>query len=127
MNLYCCACKKDVPAQLTNGAEIYQHRRDLSDIPFWRCDTCKNYVGCHHKTLMRTRPLGCIPTPAIKESRNDIHAMLDPIWQRGIMSRSKIYSTLSKALGRDYHTADIRSIEDAQKVRAVLIGIGEKK
>ncbi len=71
-SIFCCGCKADVRARLTSGKEIYPHRSDLSSLPFWRCDGCGNFVGCHHKTKDRTRPLGCIPTPEIKEERQRV-------------------------------------------------------
>ena len=39
MLIYCCGCAQDVTARLTDGSEIYPHRLDLADIPFWVCDT----------------------------------------------------------------------------------------
>ena len=83
MNIRCCGCQKKVEARLTDGSEIYPHRKDLYSLPFWKCDVCGNFVGCHHKTKNRTRPLGCIPTPEIKNARKHIHAILDPLWQSG--------------------------------------------
>ena len=76
MILYCCGCERDVTGRLTNGGEIYPHRSDLADLPFWKCDTCKNSVGCHHKTTSPTKPLGCIPTKEIKAARHHIHKFL---------------------------------------------------
>ena len=55
--LYCCGCDTGTEARLTNGAEIYPHRPDLHELPFWKCDKCGNFVGCHHKTKDRTRPM----------------------------------------------------------------------
>ena len=72
----------DVEVRLTNGAEIYPHRKDLSELPFWKCDTCGNFVGCHHKTGDPTKPLGVIPTSEIKRARQHIHRILDPILER---------------------------------------------
>ena len=68
--IWCCGCGKEVDARLTDGAEVYPHRRDLASLPFWKCDACGNFVGCHHKTRERTKPLGCIPTPEIKDVRD---------------------------------------------------------
>ena len=90
MTLYCCGCSTDVNARLTDGREIYPHRPDLYSLPFWRCDNCKNYVGCHHKSKNRTHPLGCIPTPEIKEARKKIHAIIDPMWKSGAMTRKDV-------------------------------------
>ncbi len=118
--IYCCACRGKVAARLTTGREVYPHRPDLHALPFWRHDACGCFVGCHHKTADRTRPLGCIPTPELKEARRHIHALLDPIWQGGRMTRSAIYSAISAEVGWKYHTASLRSIEEAREVYRVI-------
>lgn len=123
--IFCCNCNKEVKAKLTLGAEVYPHRKDLSDLPFWKCQTCANHVGCHHKTADRIRPLGVIPSPAIKNSRKHIHALLDPIWKSGAIKRSKLYALISKELGWTYHTAELRSIDEARKVYVVIRRIGQ--
>lgn len=115
VRLYCCGCKQDVHPRLTDGTEIYPHRKDLGALPFWKCGDCGNYVGCHHKTADRTKPLGCIPTSEIRNARSHLHALIDPVWRSGRMSRGKVYDRLSKALGRRFHTADIRSVEEARE------------
>lgn len=114
MRLWCCGCGCDVDARLTNGAEIYPHRDDLRSLPFWRCDACGNFVGCHHKTKNRTEPLGCIPTPELKEARKHLHALIDPIWQSGRMGRRELYEAISREVGWNYHTAKTRTIEEAR-------------
>lgn len=126
MNLYCCGCGKDVSARLTGGREIYPRRPDLFDLPFWRCDACKNFVGCHHKTKNPTAPLGCIPTPEIKNARNHIHALLDPLWQGGKMNRRALYAEISKRVEWNYHTAKIRSVEEARKVYRIVRDIAKE-
>ena len=57
-SIFCCGCQRKVDARLTNGEEMYPHRYDLANLPFWKCDVCQNFVGCHHKTKNRTKPLG---------------------------------------------------------------------
>lgn len=114
--IYCCACGQDVEARLTDGGEIYPHRPDLRSLPFWRCDTCGNYVGCHHKTKARINPLGHIPTPQIKAARKHVHALIDPVWKSRRMKRGVIYKAISDAVGWDYHTGKIRTIEEAREV-----------
>ena len=123
MLIYCCGCGEKIEARLTNGSEIYPHRDDLSSFPFWKCDTCGNFVGCHHKTDKPTTPLGCIPTPEIRNARKYIHAKLDPIWQSGKISRNQFYKKMSDKLGWKYHTANIRSIEEAREVYRVIDSI----
>lgn len=116
MEIFCIACNKEVETRLTNGEEIYPHRPDLFDIPFWKCDTCQNYVGCHHKTNTPTRPLGCIATPEIFKMRSAIHAVIDPIWRSKKMPRGVIYARLGKVLGRRYHTGELRSMQEAEAI-----------
>ena len=114
--IYCCECGKEVDARLTSGEEIYPHRKDLYLLPFWKCDACNNYVGCHHKSTNPTRPLGIIPNQDIRNSRKHIHGLIDPLWKSKKIGRSELYAKLSKKLGRQYHTADIRSIEEARLI-----------
>ena len=118
--IYCCGCGADVEARLTDGAEIYPHRPDLYALPFWKCDKCGNFVGCHHKTKDRTRPLGCIPTPEVKTERQHIHKVLDPLWESGKANRKQVYEDLTSLIGREYHTAEIRDIDEARKVYRFL-------
>lgn len=131
MNIHCCGCDKEVSARLTTGAEIYPHRNDLKPLPFWKCNTCGNFVGCHHKTNNPTRPLGVIPTAELKKARQHIHKLLDPLWQSGTVRRGDVYTYLRDKLGYQYHTAEIRSVEQARKIYSYLLqfknGIGACK
>jgi hypothetical protein len=124
--IYCCACGVDVAARLTDGREVYPHREDLRGLPFWRCDACRNFVGCHHKTKNRTQPLGCIPSPEIKAARQHIHALLDPIWESGSMSRAALYKAISDQVGWTYHTAKIRTISEARDVYRIVRNISRQ-
>ena len=125
MNIYCVACECDVDARLITGREAYPHRPDLHKLPFWMCETCENFVGCHHKTANRTKPLGCIPSLEMKRIRMQIHAIIDPLWKSGRMKRGTVYSAMSNALGRQYHTADLRSIEEAKKMLSFAAALGD--
>lgn len=119
MDIWCCGCGEKVAARLTNGVEVYAHRSDLYDLPFWKCDACGNHVGCHHKTAERTRPLGCIPTPEIKSARQNLHRLIDPIWKSKKMSRGEVYRSIAREMGvTSYHTADLRSLEEARRAYA---------
>jgi hypothetical protein len=122
MIIFCTGCGTKVEARLTDGAEIYPHRPDLFKLPFWKCDACKNYVGCHHKTGNPTQPLGCIPTKEITAMRKKIHAVLDPLWQRGGYNRKELYKILSERMGgkHKYHTAQIRSVDEARQVLDII-------
>ncbi|WP_349366745.1 MAG: zinc-finger-containing protein [Nitratireductor rhodophyticola] len=116
-DIFCCGCGETVSARFTDGGEVYPHRKDLKALPFWKCDACGNFVGCHHKTKNRTKPLGVIPTPELKKARQHIHRILDPLWKSGRFDRRELYSMIAHALDiEEYHTADIRSIEEARDV-----------
>lgn len=114
MKIYCVACERKVMARLTDGREIYPRRKDLHTLPFWKHDKCGNYVGCHHQTKNRTHPLGCIPTQELKDARKHIHALLDPLWQSKQISRKQLYNRISEKVGRQYHTANTRSLDEAR-------------
>lgn len=123
MKIWCCQCEADIEARLTNGFEVYPTRRDLWKLPFWKCDGCGNHVGCHHKhheVAMRTRPLGTIPNAAMSVARRHIHARLDPLWKSGLIHRKALYGQLSGILGRKYHTAELRTVEEGRKVYAAI-------
>lgn len=127
MKIYCCGCKKEVEALLTCGVEIYPHRPDLAKLPFWKCECCGNYVGCHHKTKNPTKPLGCIPDFEMKKARQHIHKIIDPLWQNHpekFRARGWIYRWLAVKTFKDqYHTAEIRTIEEAREIYALAITI----
>lgn len=123
MEIYCCACGKDVIARLTSGKEIYPHRQDLHSLPFWIHDECGNFVGCHHKTKSKTRPLGCIPTQEIRSARKHIHRLIDPIWQSGLISRGDLYKKISDECGWSFHSASIRSIDEARLAYSAAIEV----
>lgn len=123
--IYCCGCEKKVGARLTDGEEVYPRRTDLYRIPFWKCDKCNNWVGCHHKTSIPTNPLGCIPTPEIKRARQKIHSILDPIHKAGHIKRKELYRLISEKIGLKgrYHTATIRNMREAEEAMEAIRSI----
>ena len=118
--IYCTGCGKDVEARLTTGRERYPHRPDLYELPFWKCDTCLGYVGCHYKTSNPTAPLGYIATPAILDARKKIHAILDPLWKSGTMKRGQAYTYVSKRLGKTYHNGEIKTLDEAREIYRIV-------
>ena len=127
MKIYCTGCETDIDARLTSGKERYPHRQDLYELPFWKCDTCGGYVGCHHKTSQPTKPLGVIATPEILNARKKIHALLDPLWKSKKIKRGQAYAyvtnRMAKLLGEptyQYHNGEIRTIEEARQVYAIV-------
>lgn len=120
MKIFCSGCNKVVMVRLTDGEEIYPHREDLYNLPFWKCDTCKGFVGCHHKTSIPTRPLGYIATPEIKKARIKIHAVLDPLWKSGKIKRGQAYAYIAHRLGKPYHTGEIKTIDEAREIYTIV-------
>lgn len=84
------------------------------------------HVGCHHKTKNPTRPLGVIPSEEIKHARKHLHALIDPLWESGIISRDEMYKKISDQLGYEYHTAEIRTIENAREIYRIAKSIKEQ-
>jgi len=120
ITLYCTGCEQDVQARLTNGRERYPHRPDLYELPFWKCDTCGAYVGCHHKTANPTKPLGYLATPAILDARKKIHALLDPLWKSGKIKRGQAYAYVGHRLGYPYHNGEIKTVEEARTIYQIV-------
>jgi hypothetical protein len=123
-NIFCVECFSEVKAVLRFGDTIYPHRPDLSELPFWQCPQCKNFVGTHHKSRTPLKPLGVIPSKELKRARKHIHNLLDPMWKTAKVpkrERKIIYKELSDYIGYEYHTAEIRSLEEARKVYLYLL------
>ena len=122
--IYCCECVADISARLITGDQIYKSAKYKS-IFMWICDECGNYVGTH-KDSKSHAPLGCIPTPELRSARGHIHALLDPMWKsvnRKRVKRRELYDLISRELGWSYHTAKIRTIEEARQVYGVILSI----
>lgn len=121
MKIYCVGCAKDVGARLISGADLYPNSPGLHALPFWQCPACLNYVGCHHKTRDRTRPLGCIPTRELRNARKHLHELIDPLWKQSKIGRKELYQRIGLAVGWEYHTAQLRTLDEArQAYRAAL-------
>jgi hypothetical protein len=118
--IFCVACQRDILAELVTGATVYPSRQDLADLPFWQCPVCQNHVGCHKG---RKAPLGCIPDLPMRRARQHIHAILDPIHERGFLGRSEIYEALTLTLGRTYHTADLRTLDEARTIWHAIMAL----
>lgn len=122
MNIYCCQCRKGIDANLVTGKEIYPHRKDLHRLPFWQCPTCRNYVGCHHKTQDRTRPLGVISTPQMRKAKMGLHETVDRPWQSGHLERREVYRRMAEHLGvEEFHIGELRSVEEMGEARNAAI------
>lgn len=118
--IWCVNCSSNVRARLIRGSKAYPHREDLKDLPFWECPDCQNFVGTHYKSREPLKPLGVIATREMKTIRTDIHNLIDPIWHSRVMTRTQVYKFISGRLGYQYHTGELRSIEEAQRVLNIV-------
>lgn len=91
---FCPYCKQD--AELVKGEKIYGPGYPYSKKPFWLCDGCEAYVGCHPGTQT---PLGSPANKETRKARNAAHAAFDPIWKGKKRGRAQAYALLAKKLG----------------------------
>lgn len=123
--IYCCGCKKEVNARQTTDNEVYSNGFGN---PIWICDDCGSYVGTHHKCRTApTRPLGVLATPEMRNARKHLHALIDPLWKSGRIKRIYLYRLISDKLGYEYHTAELRTIEEARRVWRIIREIQREK
>ena len=136
----CPACQ--TAARLTDGREIYPHRRDLADKPIWACTICEDtYVGCHPGT---EDPLGFPADAALREARILLHhRKIDPLWKNAPMSggyghldtdgiktvqraaRGRVYGFLAARMGltrETCHTA-MFTLEQCREAWTALKGV----
>ena len=104
--------------KLVTGREIYPHRPDLYAKSFYRCD-CGAYCGCHPGSIV---PLGYPCGPATRKARSLAHAVFDPLWKQGEMSRPSAYAWLAKETGIPAENCHIgmMTADQAQKVVRVV-------
>lgn len=103
----CLECGKH-ESNLVGGRVIYPHRPDLYKKDFWLC-ACGAYCGCHVSTK---EPLGFPCGPKTRKARQEVHAVLDPLWKNASKGQKRrrgfIYEYLAREMGlpRDAtHTA----------------------
>ena len=132
----------ETAARLTDGREIYPHRKDLADKPIWACTICEDsYVGCHPGS---EEPLGFPADAALREARQLLHhRRIDPLWQNaprtggygalddeGLKTvrraaRGRVYGFLASRMGltrEACHTA-MFTLEQCREAWAALRGV----
>lgn len=94
MSVNCPYCGKT--AYLVGGKKIYPHRPDLFGKSFYECEPCEAFVGCHTGTI---NPLGRLANLELRKKKMAAHAVFDPIWRTGKMTRGDAYKVLAEKLG----------------------------
>lgn len=106
--MICPYCQKE--AIWTENKAIYGKNYGKSFM-IWLCSPCDAYVGCHNNTK---KPLGIITNKEGREWRKKAHAIFDPLWKSGQMSRDRAYELLNSHFKRDVHIgeSDIETCKD---------------
>lgn len=99
VKVFCPFCGKE--AELVEYSAIY--RKNYGYSYYYLCKDCHAYVACDNYTR---RPLGTMANPELRELRQRVHAVIDPIWRSRKLSRQVVYTKLSDMLGYEYHTAE---------------------
>lgn len=113
----CPYCVK--PAELVTGMEVYGKWQEKF---FWRCQGCDAYVGCHPGTKT---PLGSLANANLRDARSHAHAMFDPLWQSGKMTRSEAYAKLAEFLNIPVEACHIGYFDEYLCYRTIDFGVRE--
>lgn len=109
MTATCAHCAQ--PCRLTDGREVYPHRRDLAALRFWVCDPCDSRVGCHKPGARTdtgesdgTMPLGTAANADLRNARSHVHRLIDPLWRNAPRkqrrtARRRVYRLLRRIVG----------------------------
>ena len=112
-------------ATLVSGAQLYPHRPELVERRFWECAACQAWVGCHtprgDDDPECPRPLCTLADASLRRWRNSAHALFDPLWQSGQMTRGQAYEWLAKKMGLSKAQCFIGGFTEAQCKAAVEI------
>lgn len=90
-----CSCCQSRDVRLEYNSILYG--AVVGDWPVvWYCGHCGASVGCHPGTDI---PLGKMADRTTRQLRKKAHEVFDPIWRKGLLSRSQAYAWLADQLG----------------------------
>ncbi len=70
---------------------------------------CDSYVGVHEGT---TKAKGSLANRELRELRQKVHAVFDPVWKDRGYDRSELYEAAAKTLGvPEFHVGELRESE----------------
>jgi zinc-finger-containing domain len=99
-NMKCNYCNND--AIWCENKAIYGKNYGKSYM-IYLCRPCDAYVGCHQNTK---QPLGTMANKELREARQLVHNHIDKYWKKEGWDRKDVYSAMSFALGKTYHTGE---------------------
>ena len=104
------------PAECLRGSDVYKHRPELWHKWFHVCRVCDARVGCHGDTQ---NALGRMANKELREAKIAAHAVFDPLWKSGKMTRRNAYAWLATRLGINQAQCHIGEF-DVEQCRAVV-------
>ncbi|KAF6578311.1 hypothetical protein G9G54_13625 [Paenibacillus sp. EKM212P] len=87
----------------------------------WKCTSCDAYVGTHKGSKV---PLGTLANKELRQLRNQAHALFDPYWRKGRMSRHGAYRKLSEFMNLPKAETHI-GMFDVDKCRKLINGFAD--
>lgn len=128
------------PAELVRGTVTYPRRKDLADRRFWYCAACQAWTSCHlpaDKSGRRGRgdgtvPMGRLADADLRRWRQSFHAVFDPIWKTGTLTRDEAYAHVAAELriGAQQCHSSLFTLEQCREAVRIAAGVdltGPKK
>lgn len=106
----CPYCGKE--AEWVSNEVVYGRRYGKSYMCYY-CRDCDSYVGCHNNTR---EALGTMANRELRQLRIQAHAVFDPLWKTGKMSRQKAYKYLNGLFNKKIHIGQA----DEETCRAII-------
>lgn len=77
----------------------------------WSCTACGSSVRCAPGT---TEALGKMAPAEVRKIRRELHLLIDPLWQNGLMNRDHVYTILRSILNLDVDNGHISMLSPEQ-------------
>lgn len=101
-----------------SNKEIYgkEYGADRGSNMCYLCVSCKASIGVHPYTDI---PLGIMADDNLKTLKKEAHALFDPIWKNGQMTRTEAYRWLAKKLGIPERECHIGWFDEEMLMRVI--------
>lgn len=76
---------------------------------FYGVEDCKKFCECSIDTR-----LGC--SNEILNARKHINELIEPLWQKNLITREELYLMISDNIGKDYSNSRVHDIEEAREI-----------
>lgn len=99
-----CDCSGEPTVTLTSNSAIYG--REYGDWPYvYLCMLCGASIGTHPHSVY---PLGLMADKETRSLRTALHAIIDPAWKEGQISRGELYRVMAEGMGlQRFHVGDL--------------------